>query len=79
MAELFIPLIGMQVQDVNGVLFLFQFFLEVDVHRVLDMCLWSFDNQLLLIDRLGDYESPLEVPLFYFPMWIQVKGLRTGF
>lgn len=67
------------MRDLNGVMFVFQLFHEVDVYRVMSMALWTFDNQLLLLDRLGKHASSLEIPLFHFPIWVQIRGLRPGY
>lgn len=61
---------GMEVRDVNGVVFIFQLFHEVDVYRVFQMAPWTFDNQVLILNRFGDDVSPSDVPLFHIPLWI---------
>ncbi|KAJ9140803.1 hypothetical protein P3X46_031403 [Hevea brasiliensis] len=44
----------------GGGLYVFQFFHEVDMNRVLDMRPWTFNNQLLIIEKVGGYRHPSE-------------------
>ncbi|KAF2317826.1 hypothetical protein GH714_041141 [Hevea brasiliensis] len=79
LASLWRPTLGMTVKDLQGGLYVFQFFHEVDMNRVLDMCPWTFNNQLLIIEKVAGCRHPSEVPLFHVYLWLQVHGLRSGF
>lgn len=60
-------------------LFLFKFFHELDLQRVLDDGLWTFNNQALLIKRLEMGEQLSEIKLKELYMWIQIYDLPIGF
>ncbi|KAJ8747492.1 hypothetical protein K2173_014391 [Erythroxylum novogranatense] len=79
LATLMKPVMGMSVREVNGELYLFQFYHKVDMDRILDMSHWSFNNQALLMEKMGDYDHPCDVPLNHLYLWVKVFGLRAGF
>ncbi|KAH9726440.1 reverse transcriptase domain-containing protein [Citrus sinensis] len=51
----------------------------LDVRRILDTGLWTFDQHILLVHRLGADEQPHNVPLFHTTFWIQVYNMPLGF
>ncbi|KAH9678676.1 reverse transcriptase domain-containing protein [Citrus sinensis] len=53
MAALWRPGKGVCIKNLSPTLFLFQFFHEIDVRRVLDSGPWTFDQHILLVHRLG--------------------------
>uniref|UniRef100_A0A2C9UR74 CCHC-type domain-containing protein n=1 Tax=Manihot esculenta TaxID=3983 RepID=A0A2C9UR74_MANES len=79
MAALWKPFEGMSVKEVAEGLFLFRFYHTVDRERVLSMGPWTFNNHLLLLEKMEGYEDPKEVPLFMFSIWVQIVGLKSGF
>ena len=79
MAALWRPRKGVCIKDLSSTLFLFQFFHEVDVRRILDSIPWTFDQHILLVHRLGADEQPQNVPLFHTTFWIQVHNMPLGF
>lgn len=79
MAALWKPSEGMSVKEVAEGLFLFRFYHTVDRERVLSMGPWTFNNHLLLLEKMEGYEDPKEVPLFMFSIWVQIVGLKSGF
>ncbi|XP_024033517.1 uncharacterized protein LOC112095650 [Citrus clementina] len=70
---------GVCIKALSPTLFLFQFFHEIDVRRILDSGPWTFDQHILLVHRLGAEEQPQNVPLFHTNFWIQVYNLPLGF
>ncbi|KAH9750457.1 reverse transcriptase domain-containing protein [Citrus sinensis] len=79
MAALWRPGKGICIKDLSPTLFLFQFFHEVDIQRVLDSGPWTFDQHLLIMKRLSTDEQPQSVSLFHTSFWIQVYNLPIGF
>ncbi|VFQ94308.1 unnamed protein product [Cuscuta campestris] len=79
MASLWRPEEGMTAREMGDGLYVFQFGAEVELKRVLDMCPWTFNNQLLILDRLDGHKDPRDVPLHHMFIWVQVHGLRRGF
>ena len=60
-------------------LFLFQFFHEIDIKRVLDSGPWTFEQHILLVHRLEADEQPQQVPLFHTTFWVQAYNIPIGF
>ncbi|KAH9752557.1 CCHC-type domain-containing protein [Citrus sinensis] len=79
MASVWRPGKGVCIKDLSPSLFLFQFFHEVDVKRVIDSCPWTFDQHILLVKRLEENEQPRNVPLYFTSFWTQVYNLPIGF
>ena len=79
MASLWRPGRGVCIKNLSPTLFLFQFFHEIDVRRVLESCPWTFDQHILIIRRLGVDEQPQNIPLFHTYLWVQVYNLPLGF
>lgn len=79
MATLWHPGKGVCIKDLSPSLFLFQFFHEVDLKRVINSRPWTFDQHILILKRLGENEQPHRVPLFHTSFWIQEYNLPIGF
>ncbi|KAH9665892.1 CCHC-type domain-containing protein [Citrus sinensis] len=79
MASLWRPRKGVCIKDLSPTLFLFQFFHEIDINRVLETGPWTFDQHILLVKRLDENEQPQNVPLFLADFWIQIYNLPIGF
>lgn len=60
-------------------LFMFKFFHEIDMQRVLDDGPWSFNNQALMVKRLELGERLSDRKLSELYMWVQVYDLPVGF
>lgn len=41
--------------------------------------LWAFDNAMLLIDVILPSMEPVNMPLFFMDIWIQLHDLPTSF
>lgn len=70
---------GVYIKDLEANLFLFQFYHEVDVKRVMDGCPWSFNRRALVMSRLKDGENPRCVELNSMDLWVQIYDLKAGF
>ncbi|MBA0702549.1 hypothetical protein Goari_005442 [Gossypium aridum] len=79
MANLWHPIRGVQIRDLGGKRYLFQFFHVMDMERVLKGSPWTFNNHLLLLHKLKLMEDPLIVPLIYTPFWVQIHDIPAGF
>ncbi|VFQ81500.1 unnamed protein product [Cuscuta campestris] len=79
MASLWRPEEGMVVKEVGAGLYIFQFGALAEMERVMEMCPWSFNNQALLLERLGRSKDPSEVSLHHLYVWVRVYGLKRGF
>ncbi|KAH9786028.1 reverse transcriptase domain-containing protein [Citrus sinensis] len=79
MASLWRPGRGVCIKDLSPTLFLFQFFHEIDINRVIDSGPWTFDQHILIVQRLGAEDQPQHVPLFHTSFWTQIYNLLIGF
>ena len=79
MAALWKPGKGVYMKEMEANLFLFQFYHEIDVKRVMDGCPWSFNRRALVMSRLKEGENPRTVELNHMNLWVQVYDLKVGF
>lgn len=79
MASLWHPGKGVCIKDLSPTLFLFQFFHEVDVKRVLESRLWTFDQHMLILKWLKENEQPQNFLLRFTSFWIQIYNMLIGF
>lgn len=79
LAALWKPGMGLYIKDLEANLFLFQFYHEVDVKRVMEGCPWSFNKRALIMSRLKEGENPRSVSLNSMDLWVQVYDLKTRF
>ncbi|CAH9107024.1 unnamed protein product [Cuscuta europaea] len=70
MADIWRPGRGVNIRDLGDRRYLFQFFHEVDFERILQDGPWAFENNLLILRRLGMSDNPktqvYDVPSFFF-------------
>lgn len=79
LAALWKPGMGVYIKDLEANLFLFQFYHEVDVRRVLEGCPWSFNRRALIMTCLKEEDNPRCVSLNSMDLWVQVYDLKAGF
>uniref|UniRef100_A0A803PXY9 Reverse transcriptase n=1 Tax=Cannabis sativa TaxID=3483 RepID=A0A803PXY9_CANSA len=63
----------------GGIRYLFQFYHEIDISRVLEGGPWTFNRKALIIRRLKEGEDPRMIPLNTLDLWTQVHDLKTGY
>uniref|UniRef100_A0A803P5H9 Zinc knuckle CX2CX4HX4C domain-containing protein n=1 Tax=Cannabis sativa TaxID=3483 RepID=A0A803P5H9_CANSA len=69
----------MYVKELETNKYLFQFFHEVDIGRVLDGTPWTFNKSPLIVERLKEGENPRNKALNTMEIWVQVYNLEVGF
>ncbi|XP_074324082.1 uncharacterized protein LOC141661000 [Apium graveolens] len=79
MAALWKPGKGVYIKELDTNLYLFQFFHEVDVKRVMEGCPWSFNRRALVMAHLKEGENPRSVDLNSMELWVQVHDLNPGY
>uniref|UniRef100_A0A803NGP6 DUF4283 domain-containing protein n=1 Tax=Cannabis sativa TaxID=3483 RepID=A0A803NGP6_CANSA len=79
MASLWRPGRGMTVKELDPNLYLFQFYHEIDIERVIEGSPWTFDRVPLIFARLKERDDPRSVVLNKIDFWVQLHGLKTGF
>ncbi|KAF4363665.1 hypothetical protein F8388_026273 [Cannabis sativa] len=78
MADLWKPVRGMYVKELSPNLFLFQFYHEMDIHRVITGSPWTFDRKHLILERLKEGDNPKAMKLDKMEMWVQIHDLQPG-
>ncbi|CAN0884621.1 hypothetical protein LINGRAHAP2_LOCUS14902 [Linum grandiflorum] len=70
---------GVEVDELEGGLYLFRFEHQLDVRKVMDKGPWHFNGVLLVTHELRQGELPDQVPLTQIPFWVQVHNLHFGY
>ncbi|KAK5785675.1 hypothetical protein PVK06_040280 [Gossypium arboreum] len=65
MENIWHPLEGVHISDLGEKRFLFKFFNELNISRVITSAPWTFNNHLLIFHRIQENEDPMFVPLVY--------------
>ncbi|MCI12236.1 DUF4283 domain protein, partial [Trifolium medium] len=78
MADVWRPVKGVKIKEATTGLFLFQFAHELDMEGVLQGGPWSFDNQMLIVQRVQLGVQIENIPLQHAEFWVQVHNLPTG-
>lgn len=73
------PTKGVHVREIGNDRFLFTFYMERDVSRVVDDGPWTFEQNLVVVRRLVPGDDPVTIGLNVSSFWIQVHGLQPGF
>ncbi|CAH9071794.1 unnamed protein product [Cuscuta epithymum] len=79
MAMVWRPVRGVSIDEIEDSKFLLQFYHEGDLNRVVDEGPWSFEQNLVVIKRLGRTDKPLEVALDHADFWVQVHDLPLSY
>lgn len=79
LASVWRPVRGVRVKDIAGNRFVFQFFHEKDIQRILSDGPWAFENATLVLKRLKEGDQPANVVLDSADYWIQVHEVPCGF
>lgn len=79
LAALWKPGRGVYIKELEVNLFLFQFYHELDVKRVMEGCPWSFNRKAIIMNRLKEGENPRCVSLNSMDIWVQIHDLKVGF
>lgn len=79
MADIWKPMMGINIKELEQGIYLFQFFHKEDLMWVQSGGPWSFDNTMLCLDIIPPGEDPLKVDLWFLNIWIQVHDLPAGF
>lgn len=79
MASLWKPERGMYVKQLDSYRFIFQFYHEIDIKRVIDGSPWIFGCFHLVFDRLKKDVNPRTMSINRLDMWVQLHDLSVGF
>ena len=75
MRMLWKPNKGVQISKIQEVLFLVEFGNGKDKKKILDICPWSYEKQLVLMQEFKGELAPKEIILKWSPFWIQIFNL----
>ncbi|XP_017628694.1 uncharacterized protein At4g02000-like [Gossypium arboreum] len=76
--DLWHPLRGVAISELEGKRILFKFYSEVDLNRVMDGMPWFFNRHLIIFHRLIEGEDPITVSLWETVFWVQIHNLPVG-
>lgn len=79
LAAIWKPGKGVYIKAVDVNLFVFQFYHEIDLNRVIEGSPWSFNRKVLLIGRMNESMNPRCVPLNTIDLWVQIHNMQPGF
>lgn len=63
MADIWNPMMGINIKEIDPGIFLFQFYHREDLLWVINGGPWSFDNAMLVLNKIPPGEEPLNVSL----------------
>lgn len=75
LADLWHSLGGISITDLENKRYLFRFFHQVDLDRVVDGMPWFFNIHLLVFEVLQVGQDPHTLPFHFVTFWVQVHGL----
>jgi 14-3-3 protein epsilon len=78
MADLWRPVRGVSIKEAKAGLFLFCFNHQLDMEEVVKNGPWTFDNQLLIMERVQIGVQIENIPLHQAAFWVQIHDLPTG-
>lgn len=60
------------VSEIEEELFLVEFGDGRDKKRIIEMCPWSYEKQLILLQEYEGEKVPKEITLKWTPFWVQI-------
>lgn len=63
---------GLLVSEIEEELFLVEFGDGRDKKRIMEMCPWSYEKQLILLQESEGERVPKEITLKWTPFWVQI-------
>ncbi|XP_030970279.1 uncharacterized protein LOC115990603 [Quercus lobata] len=75
MRMLWRPNRAVQISEIDEELFLVEFGDTKDKKKVLEMCPWSFEKNLVLLQEFEGELVPKEINLKWSPFWVQIHNL----
>lgn len=79
LASLWRPKEGMEIHDLGGHRYSFVFFHVLDMRKVLEGGPWTFEQSLLVYQKLQGNEDPHLVKLHKSDIWVHVYDMPQGF
>lgn len=70
LAALWRPGRGVYIKELDVNLFMFQFYHEIDINRVIEGSPWTFNRNVLIISRMEERINPRCIPLNSIDLWV---------
>lgn len=74
MADIWRPIKQVMIKEATDGRFLFQFSHQLDMEAALTRGPWTFDNQLLVLEKVWVGVQIYNIPLYYVDFWVQVHN-----
>ncbi|MBA0785806.1 hypothetical protein Gotri_006768 [Gossypium trilobum] len=78
LADLWHPIGEICITEIGEKRYLFQFFHEIDIEKVITGTPWFFNNHLLILQRVPAEGNPAVMDLNHTEFWVQVHDLPPG-
>ena len=78
-AYLWRPAMGICIQEIAPNFFSFTFYHPFERDRIIKQGPWSYEQHLLIVERVEQGTDPNMVPLFHSDLWVQAFDLPCGF
>lgn len=78
LASIWKPGKGVSVKEIDVNLYIFQFYHELDIKRVIQGSPWTFNRKVLIIARMKEGDVPRGVSLNNLDLWVQIYDMQTG-
>lgn len=79
LASLWRPGKGVYMKEIDVNRYIFQFYHELDIKRVVSGSPCTFNRKVLIIRRMREGDIPREVSLNNLDLWVQIYDLQAGF
>lgn len=79
LASLWRPGKGVYIKELDVNLYVFQFYHELDIKRVISGSPWTFNRKVLLITRMNEGDIPRWMSLNKLYLWVQIYDMHVGF
>lgn len=79
MAALWRPGKGVYIKEVDHNIYIFQFYHEVDITRVMEGSPWTFGRFHLILERMKEGNNSHTMLINKLDLWVQLHGMHAGF
>lgn len=79
MASLWRPGHGVYMKQLDTNRFLFQFYHEIDIKRVIEGSSWILGRFHLVFQRLKEGDNPKTIAINHIDLWVQLHDMNSGF
>ncbi|XP_019160778.1 PREDICTED: uncharacterized protein LOC109157334 [Ipomoea nil] len=77
-ASVWQPVMGVTMKQLQPQLFLLRFYHETDLNRIVGDGPWTYEQHLIVLQKIEAGDDPKTVPLNHAELWIQIHSLPAG-